>query len=431
MFETTIFEMTMKAFRHALFVFGLFIEINLHAQHLSAGNDLSMTKTIPSSPEAASLGKFGDIPVNNYTGIPSISIPIHKVTSGDLSLPISLSYHAGGIKVEEVASWVGLGWSLNAGGVITRSIRGIADERDNLTPYGHYREVFDFIQSDVDESVKHDIYRNVESGLVDLESDIYYFNFAGYSGKFYMDADPANPSQLIPVLIPKGAFKITYDENYNDEIYRWTITTPDGVRYVFGRSLDSSRNGIEKNESYSVCQNDVGPYNPGFSDELTSSWFLIEVVSPRNFRIDLYYEDNNYRFRTFGNENTKLLVPGTDQYGNAPCEDRFNKCYIRNYMKGKRLTSIAYLNGAIDFQVNDGFRADFCQNRALKSITVYGEDQVKFLKKFNLIQGYFHPSNVQEPDDLITHCGDVNSDNGAQYRLKLEELQEELQCKYT
>ena len=80
------------------------------------------------SPDAASLGKYGEFPVNNYTGLPSISIPLYSVQSGEIGLPISINYHAGGIKVEEMASWVGLGWSLNAGGVITRSVRGIADD---------------------------------------------------------------------------------------------------------------------------------------------------------------------------------------------------------------------------------------------------------------------------------------------------------------
>jgi hypothetical protein len=38
-----------------------------------------------------------------------------------------LSY--GGIKVEEVASSVGLGWAFNNGGVITRNVRGMPDDK--------------------------------------------------------------------------------------------------------------------------------------------------------------------------------------------------------------------------------------------------------------------------------------------------------------
>ena len=70
---------------------------------------------IPNEPTAAALGEYGEVPVSLHTGVPNISIPIFEVKGKKLSLPISLSYHAGGIKVEEVASWVGLGWSLQAG----------------------------------------------------------------------------------------------------------------------------------------------------------------------------------------------------------------------------------------------------------------------------------------------------------------------------
>lgn len=81
------------------------------------------------SPTANSLGKYGDISVSYHTGIPGISIPVYTVKEGPLSLPISINYHAGGLKVMEPASWVGAGWSLNAGGVITRTVQGAPDER--------------------------------------------------------------------------------------------------------------------------------------------------------------------------------------------------------------------------------------------------------------------------------------------------------------
>src|SRR5580698_2617890 len=82
-----------------------------------------------SSPTAASLGKYGDIPVSYHTGIPEIDIPIYTIKAGSIEMPISLSYHASGLKVEEEASWVGAGWALNAGGVITRTVIGAADDR--------------------------------------------------------------------------------------------------------------------------------------------------------------------------------------------------------------------------------------------------------------------------------------------------------------
>src|SRR5579862_7246689 len=87
---------------------------------LSAQNpDLGFANINTAPPNAAALGKYIDFPVSYHTGVPEISLPIYTVTQGPLSLPISLSYHSGGIKTTEMASWVGLGFTLNAGGMIS------------------------------------------------------------------------------------------------------------------------------------------------------------------------------------------------------------------------------------------------------------------------------------------------------------------------
>jgi hypothetical protein len=78
---------------------------------ISAFAQAELKKIVPPSPTAAGLAKYGDIPVGYYTGSASISIPLYTVNTGDFSLPISLSYHSSGVKVEEMASWVGLNWS--------------------------------------------------------------------------------------------------------------------------------------------------------------------------------------------------------------------------------------------------------------------------------------------------------------------------------
>src|SRR6185503_15830491 len=98
----------------------------------------SLRVTTP-SPTAASLGKYGDVPVSLYTGVPDISIPIFTAKGHTLELPITLRYHASGIRVEEIGGWAGIGWSLDAGGAITRTVRGLADESTNGYLHTGYR----------------------------------------------------------------------------------------------------------------------------------------------------------------------------------------------------------------------------------------------------------------------------------------------------
>ena len=82
----------------------------------------------PISPQADVLKKFGEYPMDYSTGVPSISIPLYEIKVGSYTLPISISYHASGIKVQDVSSPIGLGWTLIAGGSIIRQIKGAVDK---------------------------------------------------------------------------------------------------------------------------------------------------------------------------------------------------------------------------------------------------------------------------------------------------------------
>lgn len=54
--------------------------------------------TVPVSPDAAALIKMVNYPVNFNTGVPDISVPLYSIESGNLSLPVTINYHAGGFK---------------------------------------------------------------------------------------------------------------------------------------------------------------------------------------------------------------------------------------------------------------------------------------------------------------------------------------------
>src|SRR5690606_15720248 len=209
------------------------------------------------SPSVAALMRFEEIPVNPYTGIPDISIPLFSTPtlSDKVNLDISLNYHVSSIGAGEVASFTGLGWSLMAGGSISRTVRGAVDEYNqvggasragksgiyNRPPnkdsynYNYYYEAESWTYSPSEENYfnrfKWDGY---EKGIYDTEHDLYQFNFMGISGRFYLRMNAQKELDVVR-LDDNTQYKIEVDYtgpflNVNDHdifvFHKFTITDP-------------------------------------------------------------------------------------------------------------------------------------------------------------------------------------------------------------
>jgi YD repeat-containing protein len=188
---------------------------------------------LPPSPEAAALAKYADIPVSLYSGTPAIGIPLYELTERNLKLPISLSYHGSGNKVEQVATRTGLGWTLNAGGVVTRVVRGWPDEhptRGFLVLRTQFSKVSDIVTLPNDSETKFETYDAMASDCKDGEPDLFYFNFAGYSGQFMYDWDGT-----IKILSGNSIKIEPLSRGTGDYFTGWTITVDDGTQYKFSK----------------------------------------------------------------------------------------------------------------------------------------------------------------------------------------------------
>ena len=377
--------------------------------HLSANaqpvNNLVKDIVMP-APNAGSLGKYGDIPVSYFTGVPNISVPIHTVQEGPLSLPVSLSYHASGIKVAETASWVGLGWSLNAGGMITRMVQGIPD--DHL--YGYYNSVVPNINT-LTPLQRLEFLQKTSTGIIDSEPDIFTFNFAGYSGKFYFD------NNHIPQLIPRQDIKIQVSGS--NPFQSFTLLTPDGTRYVFGQTTNPVRTAQEFSRSASEPQGQP------------SSWYLLRIESyDANHAIDLYYDaDEYYSYQNLASckyyyrlnndpacSATQVPGPVGDVCTSSTGEDAEHPT-IRTNIQGKRLTKITCSTSTVEFIANED-RLDLDANialgigskKALNEIKIYNAGTLnnEFCHKYTFSYGYY-----QDPNKTITESK----------RLKLTQLQ--------
>ncbi len=374
-----------------ILVLAYLLPTNLRAQTADEANEYN--KVSIASPTAGSLAKFVDIPVSLHTGMPEINIPLYTLQQGPISLPIGMSYHASGLKTVEPAGWVGANWALNAGGVITRSVRGTPDERATVNGYQHTGFFSDHgytshmlstgnaqttadIRPDSGYLVQYDRF---QSGEFDSEPDLFFFNFGGYSGKFYFNDDRT------PMLLPEQDIKIeySYTEGSAKSIQAFVITTPDGVKYYFG--VTPSTTDVDPVEYTKVFTSQSGL---GW-DQVISSWYLNKVVSADgNNTITLNYRSSNYSYYTISTS----VAGSTGARGYKQ---------VRNYVNGVELDNITSANGQVNFVAADTPRDDLSSDnpngieavnttaKALARVDILQRSGLVLLKSFNFAYDYF------------------------------------------
>ena len=93
-----------------------------------SNNIMEVPDIAPHTPEASQLLKMQEVPANGYTGTPEISIPLYTIKAGNIELPVTLTYQASGIRVNQESGLTGLGWLLNTGGIVRQQV-GALDSR--------------------------------------------------------------------------------------------------------------------------------------------------------------------------------------------------------------------------------------------------------------------------------------------------------------
>lgn len=260
-------------FRKYLIIFyGLFVvydSVGQAAQWNDAEHGVSIAKmefkakrVIPPAPEAAELGKYGNTQISLFTGTPKVNISLFELKGNSLSVPVSLSYNAGGFKPNEIASWVGLGWSLNAGGVITRSVLG---NPDNPTNYFNAQNTY---TTPPPVALNFSLYEDLtkmQNGQWETQPDVYFYNFGGSSGKFFIKQDGSiikKEKNNLKISLCNGCLPV--------QSSTFTIVDEQGNTYLFS--------AVEM--STTITDDAV---TEGVSSPLTytypSSWYLTSITS--------------------------------------------------------------------------------------------------------------------------------------------------------
>jgi YD repeat-containing protein len=353
-------------------------------------------KVIPPSPEASSVFKFTEVPVSYFSGLANTSIPLFDIKAGSVNIPVNLSYHARGVRVEEIAPRVGIGWSLHYGGMISRQARGMSDD---ISPGYLTRNIYNNVFTDV--NVNASVYNDYSMNAIDLEPDMFFFDAAGLSGKFMFDQ--TDQSILLQSYSDTKIIPVWVDQS----IQGWVVTDKEGNKYYFGLSKDQLRKAVDydlvvQNYSYSNTMANLGTSQ----ERPNNTWHLMEIETATNELIQFTYEIEGPVYYKRSYDQNISGAPGAICY--------FSKIHgTQNQIK-----EISFRNGKIKFTRSTTEREDIDNAYALEKVELFDKNDV--LVKGYLFQ-YQYPATVQDNNQL-NYLKSI--DPGSAKRLFLHSIQE-------
>lgn len=333
-------------------------------------------KVIPASPRAMEFKKYGDYPVDLSNGLAQISIPFHQVAVRGLSHNVDFSFHSAGIKVDDRDGLVGWGWSLNAGGMVSRVINGSPDESFN-TAFPLKTE------SQLNPSQQTDYYfleqcaKNQEGEL-----DEYFFNVSGgLRGSFYILN--INGSRQAKVYDRGSNIKVKcIPANWSQPLTGFEITDGNGIVYSF--------NGAREFVLYNGNSGgSIAPY--------ISGWMLNKIEKPyaNTFISFEYYDDTNdpnAEEQIYSPAHSSSFISWVDDPGHTSgpsplatdykdYPDAFNFYQYRTC----RIKKISFPNGKIEFGYSVNTTNPFGARNTLKDVWLKG-DSGEIYKHYHLNQ---------------------------------------------
>lgn len=381
----------------------ILIEVHAFSQSQSGSTEATiatdMPTIIPPSPTVASLMKFEEVPVNNYTGIPDVSVPLYSMETGseNVRLDISLKYHPLSINKDEFASYSGLGWNLLAGGSVSRTVRGFPDEiiiegnanvnsqqgsngkdKTRIGIYNNhlaeafsnkYYQVMSLFGNIVTQSDKNIVgeycWKAFEKGVFDSDHDLYQFNFMGKSGRFYIKKNIQTHSLEVVKLDNDNAIKIDLNYSFLNNKYQilgFTIYDDKGIKYVF--------EDVELTTEHSYTG------STSFKGDAPSLNVSEPLVYSSSFQLSRVYDTNN-----------NLLI--TFSYSSV-AETTERRTSMNNYIMPAQLETqvVGWLNSSTPPEINGllpkqtiTLKTTHIVSKKLSLINVHGRGIVSFVNE--------------------------------------------------
>ncbi|WP_345989653.1 hypothetical protein AAEU33_18905 [Chryseobacterium sp. Chry.R1] len=371
----------------------LFVSCKIDAQYIP--------KILPPSPNAVSIAKFVESPVSYYRGSANINIPLISVDTGDIPLNVSIQYDTKGIRVGEVASSIGTGWSLNAGGLITRQVRQRPDEYTRGYLTYSYNSTFED-NATLRQQLANENASNGDSDTpVDEDPDLFFINFLGRSAKFIIDNVT---KKAVVQSFDDWKIDIDYEDAGagNFRINRIIITDESGNKYYFGKDSAGTTSAYDIVTSVSSGIITDTPKNE--ENGYKTAWHLKEIKTQKDTYIFNYTSEQVATY-------SKSDLNKGDNIGSISLSKITTSQQI--------LQGISFPKGTIEFIFNQSEREDLNGSKALIGVTLKDKIGAQ-IKKVSFVQNY----RLGNGDNNNIHPVVLSKDPKSDKRLFLSQINE-------
>jgi len=269
---------------------------------------LNLPVLSPQTPNAYEFTKYGEIQVNESTGAISPLIPLFTYNAGLINIPITLQYSGNGVKVKQEPTWAGINWNMNPGGVITRQVRDLVDENTDFNNKRNLSvDALSQKQGDgnaVGTEWSNYLFNIATYDMIDSETDIFNYNFLGYSGSFFLDENLD-----VHLINYNKELMIEFNYQINNQSHI-KIVTPNGDNYYFGM--------VATDTSKSYAQ--TGPESNALAETAQNAFYLDKITLVNGGEINFKYENmvnpvSAYFYQKDENESYYVITSESIQCG--------------------------------------------------------------------------------------------------------------------
>lgn len=288
------------------------------------------------SPHAFSMITNQNVQPDLNSGTLNLSIPVYDWKDEDFSIPVKMLYSTNGFKPSRPTGIVGLDWSLQIGGVITRQIEGI----DDLTVGGYYYKPKNTFTSEQLYQLQPSFYYNDTYGTTiigqhEITPDVFHFSFLDHSGSFVLD--PKGNFVVFDSNGERGCYEISFLNSLSGSGFK--IETDDGYQYYFGTD-EKSRERLYTVNSVRFTSGVESSRPLNLYEELPIiTWHLSKIVAPNGHELFFNYSSqSSYQGVPLSNDDVSTT------FGQGLVEfDRQNLPAITTY-KHPSITTVSYLD---------------------------------------------------------------------------------------